>query len=418
MISYGRIFRINRLILGVSLEYIVSKVDKNKYKLATTGVLSRMERNKDGMNEELYIHLLSILGLKYNADQQEEINQMVDIEFEKIIEYRLNGKGAYDECIKNIMDKEDIIRTSFSYPKLLVLKIYNNNLDQKQKEFIFEQIQELIDYLSCHQKQFFYDYLGYYYYLKGDDNQAIKYLNIAEAIKTDSDMVGLIKYHRSMVFGKKGLIKEALKDCLDAKQIFDQRLSYKLSLYCYIEVANQYSALREFKKAERIYEHCLQAADVLSLDFIRPLIYNNMNWVYIRSKQYHKIIENTDNLEQYDKYKPDVRLFSSWAYYHLGDKENAKKEIAKAKIYKDTADIYTQKFIIIFSKFLSDKAKPETIERDALKLLHNMEKNGFEYTARQFVIEFIIDFYHLHHEIEKENEFLKRFYVFSIEKCY
>ena len=117
MISYGRIFRINRLILGVSLEYIVSKVDKNKYKLATTGVLSRMERNKDGMNEELYIHLLSILGLKYNADQQEEINQMVDIEFEKIIEYRLNGKGIYDECIKNIMDKEDIIRTSFSYPK-------------------------------------------------------------------------------------------------------------------------------------------------------------------------------------------------------------------------------------------------------------------------------------------------------------
>lgn len=408
--KFGRIFKFNRKLKGYSLENVVEEVKGKDIGINSVGTLSRIENNKENISEEALTILFSSIGLTFDSQKEEEVRKKTNLIVKEIIQLIIDGED-FSLLYKELESMEEDINLSLVYPKYILVQLCMGNYynqDKKSFEKVMMDLLYYIAYYSENELQILYDCFGYYHLIKKDFKEAIKYYYQAECVGYEEGILALIKYHQAIVLGKTRELHKAL-DCVQkAKSVFDNRLSFKRSLYCTIQIASIYTNAGSCTMAEELFELCIKKVEILSLQSQLPLIYNNLSWLYIRTEKYDKSIEMNYKRLDLTPDNGDVYFYLSWAYYHLGSIDEAKENMKLAKKHLKSCDVYTKKMIDFFSKFMND-VDYTSYESNLIKLYEKMKLDHFDYSARIFVLKFIIEFYEKYEILEKQQYYLKEF---------
>lgn len=412
---YGKIFKVNRILKGYSLENIIMMMKYENIGINSTGTLSRIENDIIRVKPNVLKALFFTLDMDFDINHQEQLDDEVDIEFNKILKLIIDGDN-YIDSYKCLLERRDELRMGLSLPKVLLLELFYNVIHKINKEEFNRSVGillELKSYFENYQLQFFYDTIGNYYSMHWQFQNALEYYELAETFGYHKGLSALVMYHKAMNLSKTNQLQLALTITEKAKNIFDKRISFKRSLHCYIQMATIHSRLGNYELAESMLQICIKEAENLSQQSLLSLIYNNLSWVYIRLKDYNKIIEINMKQKVINEANGYAYFYSSWAYFHLGMYNKAKVEIENAKKFSLYCDKYTKRLINIFSRYIKENCNFIIIEKSLLTLFDRMRKDGFDRSAIQFILQFIIEFYQRFEKKEKENEFLRIYLGFS-----
>ena len=410
-LGYGKIFKLNRKIKGCSLEYVVDKCTKLNKGIKTVSQLSKIENQLGNVRMDQLKDLYSILEIDFIESKQSEINELVERNFKEILDLILHDKD-YSNEMKEMNDYEEIIKTSFSYPKYILINLYTKKYDHlpiDQQKKICLMLFEYEEYLEDYQKQLLYDYIGQYYLNKYKYHKAILYFTRGIKIINNNHIAAYIMYHKAIACKYTNNVQEALVLINKSRNYFNEKLLYKKSLHCSIETANIYTRLEEYNRAEELLNMIENGIADYQLEYLLPDVYKYKAWNYACSKQYEKLKETCLKIIESDRNNQEIYFFLAWAFYHLNDSKQAIYYLKELDKYPKTSLPYLKRLTYIFARYIKDDCNQITIERDLLSLLQSLERQKFDTARIKFVYQFILEFYNRFNLIENENKFLKKY---------
>lgn len=380
----GGIFKYHRKRLSFKLEYLDYKTNISR----TT--ISSFERGKQNLSNENIETLYSTMGMKYSHDENliQWMNQRVFDMYARFI-YQKNTSDIFNE----IQSKELQIQTTIAFPVYLLGKLiysYTNHIETDFK-YLFSTIEQFEMYLSLEQQQIFNDIKGMYAFrYEKDKEKALKAYNKASNCISNPSVLALVFYHKSMVLCDMGKLHEAIYFIEEAKRIFDQQMNIERSILCNCELGIIYKNIRNYNKAEKILNQCI---NVLIEHPIEDEIYNvyyNLLWVFIESEQYQKIIDFKIN--EYIDRLGAYNFWLSFSYYQLGNIENAQKYINEAMLYVEDENVFMKELIDVFYTLLMEEADCELKEKK-LNHLKQMTDQEINLNNQIFVNQLMIEYY-------------------------
>lgn len=399
---YGRIFRLNRLINGITLINFFERIDKKLFKISAPSYLSRIERGRETIKIENISYLFSLLGLEFKPSKQEEINQFMENMFFQIYSSLIYSKN-YVEILNNLEIRKKEIQTSLSYPKYLLIKL-NIALNRNDKNynylFYFRELENCLNYLEKYQQQIFYDCMGYYYYLNGKYQEALIAYEHCDNGYYYNIVSGMINYQKALVLGKLSKIEEAIEYVNFAQNCFQSCLCYKRSYDCYFLLANLYLKNKAYKKAEKLYRFCYENVEIMANENYYQKINNYLCWVYLGSKRYDKLVEQALKMIETKQTKSDAYFMLSWFYYFNDNMELAKKYIKLALEVPSSELMLSLEQIL--AKIINGKASLKRIEEDLIKLMKKASLLNVDSNIYLFIYEVMIEFLHKTKQYEKE----------------
>lgn len=256
----GAIIRLNRIQQNMSIRALAEAVG------IEYSQLSKIERGLEFSNK------LTI----------ESIFDALDIDYQVTIDYipicahkveRLYHDMLYRKQKKTITDQLDDINSAthtngISTPVLMINLIYA--ILYTETDFPYESLLSILkkveDSMTSFQKQLFYQYSGFYHYLKRDIEQALNYLEIAETLYINDSSTAMIAYQKGIIYSYRGETFEAYEHLNKAKYIFEQHHNYIRSIICSVSLANVFLLVERFDKAMEMYQELLNIYDGLLMD--------------------------------------------------------------------------------------------------------------------------------------------------------
>ena len=400
---YGGIIKINRKQAEIKLEYISTCTGISK------GQLSKIERNREYASHEQIEDIFNVLNLKKH---NEDINGQFEKDFYTFYNNIAYARD-YEQSYQKILSYENVIKTSLSYIKFLLSQmIYHINKNDLKtiKEYMY--LEDYFEYLESYQIQLFYDYCGAYYINQHKYKSSLDYFETALSYKGIPLSKAMVQYHLATSLTYLNEVGEAFPYITEAIGIFSERLNLKRLTLSQQLLAIIYVKLGNYEKSEDINLSCLNAFTELNMPYQVIEIYNNLLWSYVLSENYQKIILKKDEILLKMKVSHSIYFYISYAYYKLGNLDEARIYIKLAKEHLNHPTDYMQSMIKTFAIYLSD-AKIIRKEKYLLRVYDAAVKSQKEDLVI-FTLNMIIDFYVETNQKEKEYEYMKLLLCYKI----
>lgn len=367
----GALFKTHRRKRQVPMQVIANQAN------ITNSSISDFENGKKILSQERLTLLYQCLGMDYAAAS--DMNEFMNVLDQMIIDICCDStvNVTYDDISKyeNIVNFNECY---FLYQLMqLLITIYRNDsfISEVKKNEIIKTLEANVDFVPLKYKAMVYDTLGICYD-HVDYHKAIDYLKKGLHNVTRDELQALIFYHIGMNKNYHGELSEALELFTKAKIIFDEHLIYTRSLMCHIEIGIVYMQLGLSTKAEKNNLECIRYAK--KKPELRPKLicaYNNLLWLYIRDKQYAKVLAYKDEVLALDPLNPNFLSYMGIAYYYLDDKEQAKLYLERTKEESVRA---TKNQMALMDVYLT------MITRYRYREIENKIKIAYEYSVKDY----------------------------------
>lgn len=313
-------------------------------------------------------------------------------ELSKII-ISLEGNKIDSILLKAIWKKSDLFSDQNSsdsvlkYDRLLLKKAMDlNNLfyTAMGESYLAYDFRELQQFDSA-----------FYYYQKAKNS----YLKLSDSTQAGKKLLemGKIQYRQNDFYGSKESLTEAL-------QFLNEKKDREYVIWCWNELGNNYSSLKDFKNAEENYKRAIKEENNKS---DKLLYINNLAVLYSKNKEYSKAIEllrkaidsipNNFSKSEYarllhNKAENEWRLNSSDVLdTYLNVLKIRKQHHDKRGLlssYASLAEFYESSNLDLTKKYidtliiLSRKLKIPRAETEALQLLMRIEPNEISHLVR------------------------------------
>lgn len=380
--SFGSIIQLNRLQNHLTLKQISQQTGLSK------SYLSRVERNREGITFENAKLIFDIMDI---GIVEEDINQQFEKDFQKFYEDTVYLNN-YEKSYRVILDYQDKVKASFSYVKYLLAEMIYKLLQSELKnprEYLY--IEKYFDYLEDYQKQIYYEIIGYCYIQKNMIQESMQYYDQALRQKGNTLTKAILYYYYSILLKKNNYLHQSLNLAMKARQIFAETINVPRLLQISIQIGDIYSRVGQYEEAEELTLRSLNAAHQYNLKQYLDNIYENILRNYMRSKQYHKIIDLENDLIDKKNLHHSFCFCLSFAYYQIQQIDKAKEyiKLAKKGTYKKTR--YMKTMINAFDVYLSDKHHDKK-ECQLLKAYQEAKKT-YDCYLIIFTAEILKDFY-------------------------
>lgn len=289
----GAIIRLNRIQQNMSIRALAEAVG------IEYSQLSKIERGLEFSNKLTIESIFDALEINYQATM--DYIPILSNEIESLYHDMVYRKPK--EKIVLQLDKlnEDANNFGISTSLLIINLVYG--VLYSKKDFPYENLlltlKKVKDSMNLFQKQLFYQYRGFYYFIKHDIEQALEDINDAEKFYTDENNIAIITFQKGLIYNYQGATFAAYKQFEKAKFMFDQHHNFFLSAICSVKLANIFLLVDQYEQAMKIYQELLTIYDRLLMDIediaticlsmlLGTLIINDCKSFFKIEKQYSK----------------------------------------------------------------------------------------------------------------------------------
>lgn len=268
------------------------------------GYISQIENGIVDVDENIYSVIFKTLGVNYK--KQEDTSEY-NIKLDNILHEFLYLNIDLEET-KTIIEEGKNYKYSVVYHKYLIVRLayyvlYKAN--SKNVKIIVEEMEKLVGQYDSRNQQIIYDYIGCYY-LSIDNNKALSFYKKAIDLGAYDHATSLLAYHLGMYYYRTNNYCRALIYCLQALELFGNEMNFKRIYYTKLHIAILLSKNGDYEEAINEFILLLKVPNITQRDIC--VIYSNICWTYIKSKNYEEALRFglLCNAEDDDEY-----------YYHL-----------------------------------------------------------------------------------------------------
>jgi tetratricopeptide (TPR) repeat protein len=299
----------------------------------------------------------------------------------------------------------------------LLLFIYqgNNQISEVQKKYYFNTLKENIEHTPVQYQALLCDTLGCCCLENNNTKEALALFEQALSCSKREEDDAISLYHIGFQKSFRGYLSEALELFTRAKSIFDRHILYIRGLMCQIEIGIVYMQLGLYDKAEQVYLECIRCSkhhDILLSKLI--CTYNNLMWLYVSSKQYEKVLALESTVLKIDKMNPNYLSYIGISYYHLDEKEIAKKYLEKSKV-ESTHATKTHNAVIDVYLTIINRNRYREIE-NKIKLAYEEAIKCFDHQCQIYLLELLIEMQTKFEKWDKQRETQSLLYQKMMEK--
>jgi tetratricopeptide (TPR) repeat protein len=385
--------------------------------ICSVSYLSKIENGDARSSDEVIEFLCERLGIAFESIDSkksiEETRELLDDWYKEIRNRDIKAAGEKEpevkEKIKHTQDPHTLLRYDlFKLSYLLALK---KSDDAK----------ELIDRLSIYEDQFtdelryFYlHFIGFYYQLLEEYNNALPFLEQAEHI---ADSIGLKKaefaelyYHKALTYIFLYNNSASINYTHKALAIYEQAYHYMRISDCQTLLGINNGRIHNYEQAEFHYKHALKYAESFNDPERINIILHNLGFLYSKKRDSTKSIEylkkSFENNSNHDLKLKTLYLITK-ENYSLQLKEEALEQIKKGiKLTKklDRSGYYYH-YMILQYKITDPSSKKyiEFLRKEAIPYFE--KKKQWEYVSEY--AELLADLHFGDSKYKKASEFYR-----------
>lgn len=364
----GSVIRINRLVQNISLRElaIIIGIEYSQ--------LSKIERGIESTNDFIMDSIFSSLDLDYEnvkeflKEDERYFNQLY-----KDLLYRRDKNSVrkildeYNDLVKNsCVTIENIIIN------LMYCLLWGESLSKAKDLLIL--MKHMDKALSLTYRQYYYQYLSYYYFILGKINYAIKAINEIDFYSVDHHTYGLILYTKGLILAKNGQCLDSYELLVQAKRIFEDFTNYIRSAFCNVSIANVFLLSEKYDKAMELYLESIEVYERLNLSVKeKVLICDNILLICIITNKFdlffEKVLSFDDEVLLLLEQRPRYYYYQIVALFNVGKIQECLECIKKFKeINTIPVDGYMASYYEYKIKGFPNEKLVRTLERTFQKL--------------------------------------------------
>ena len=383
----GALFKIHRKQTNISIQALANYIG------ISASIISDFENGKKNISYDKLEELYQYLDMKYVVSTVDE-DEFISFLDEMITDLRYDTKvyATYQQ----INEFEEKLKYSKYYFLIffayLLLFIYqgNSKISEVQKKYYFNILKENMEHTPERYQALVCDTLGCCCLESNDTKQALALFEQALSRSKCEEDDAISLYHIGFQKSFRGQLSEALELFTRAKSIFDRHVLYVRGLMCQIEIGIVYMQLGLYDKSEQVYLECIRCSKRHD-NLLSKLIcsYNNLMWLYVSSRQYEKVLALESTVLKVDKMNPNYLSYIGISYYHLDDKDNAKRYLEKSKV-ELTHATKTQNAVIDVYLTIINRNRYREIE-NKIKLAYEEAIKRFDHQCQIYLLELLLD---------------------------
>lgn len=391
--NVGFVFNYHRLRQSFKLEYIsyISGISVSK--------ISKFENGKIELkNEELNL-LFHALNLEFNNEEriQEEFLKEAD-NFLVSIFFCNKLKEGWEKLKKY----EENIVTSNVFP-IYILNEFAFYVFSVQLNAMFELKETVEHFYPCYTKEYkqlYHDVIGVYYFYKNKFEDSVLYLNKGIKYNYSDKIMAYLFYHLSLSYKRIGKISLSLEYASKANSIFKTYVNVKRISDANMIISLLHTSLGHYDYAEILYKNSILSFQNLRNDDSLAHTYSNLIWNYVLSHQYQKAIHYYLENKNYIQEQGSVYFSLFFSYFKLGEYENAKKYLKKAKDNLKDESKFVVQAVSTFSTVLSNN-KSNNLKEQKLENLYLIAKKSHVVNNQMFLIDYLLEYFTKKNQLEK-----------------
>ncbi len=361
--------------------------------------LSRLE-NAYSVNNTTYLHFISIILNKLNIafyhDGQEfiELKSALDAFYKAIVFVNVEeAKKLYRQLLENENKyiHSTLVVKFMIYKYVWLTLIHADNREIENQVGVIENLKEIIAF-EKNELQIYLDYKGSYFDDLNLEDRAIATLQEAKELGYNEYTYGMICYHLGVVQVKKNNLAEALYMNQVALEHFIKEYNYKRQCYTQVHTANIYALLKQYQKADEIYNSIINNDCFYNIENIKDFVMVSKTWNLVLQKDYHAALDLIINYIKPFKFKlinPAHIYHLAWCYYKLKDNKKALKYIK----YKNSfdQDNFVYKCHLETIEVLIQFENNNNYIINHLKLMYEAHKYRFTIDAKKFYLNLLVE---------------------------
>lgn len=360
----GSVIRINRLVQNISLRElaIIIGIEYSQ--------LSKIERGIESTNDFIMDSIFSSLDLDYESvkeflkEDERYFNQLY-----KALLYRRSKNQIYELLEEyNQLIKENCATIENVIINIMFRLLWGEDLD-KVKELL-KVMREMDQSLSQRYLQYYYQYVGYYYFLNGKIDKALEFIDKIKFGMMDRHTYGLMLYMKGLILARYSQYFESYEVLMESKKILDEYNNYIRSAFCSVSMANIYLLTEKYSQALEMYKDLLEVYDNLKLsNNDKALICDNMLLICILTEQFDLFFLMINGFDEEIVHVLQDR--PRYLYYRISALYNTKRYTECLECIQRFNGINTNKN----DKYVISYYKMKMSNQDTSKVIKVLERN-------------------------------------------
>lgn len=353
-------------------------------------LLNRIELEKESPSIKTLYLIGEVLDIDIDefSNASNKINQLFDEFLDSLFYYEY--KFEYFTQAINVGKQRHEINYSFGKIKLMEYLIYVLKEKFEEAEKLEKHLFEFFNNeFNC--EAILFQYKGVSHLLRGDYENALLWLNKAEAQMVNEKNKALLFYHMGIAYSDIGEIVIAMEYIKNSHIIFSEYGSIKRETYCLLEKAMHRKMNLQFDEAISYFERALKALKVLpNNELYIARTYRNMCWTMILAKDYQKALYYLDEANSFDIRHGFEILYGIWCNYKLNNIQEAKMWIHQG-LYLGEDDQFKDFYIFLSELVDSDPQNPsDKVIQDAINIVE-FKLNHEKYERFNFYLDIVLD---------------------------
>ncbi len=363
---------------------------------SSSSVISKFENASNFPKEDAINCILSALDVELFEDEKvlDKNEKLIKKAFFNLVHFEYVDANA---CFEKLDEYEDQLLTSRLAIDYALLKVaiglhYYRNVD----------LEDQIGFLDDVKNTFTMSQMRTFYYLKAF-HQGLKYNFTStidllwKALENNSQNAeisdALIYFQIGFIYSSVNRPLLAIKYTTKAKEMFDKANSFRRSLYCLINISDQYITLGNYDYAEETLESVILSAKSFSLEHILSLCYDLLSIVKLSNQEDEEAFELSKlSLENKPKSRNDMYFNLILAGYRLGYIDQVKEYINQVyHVYEEKEYLPTYQLVKYIDMLINDETD-ENLMKYLKKIVTNERVSDY-IVYKKFVVRELLNLY-------------------------